>query len=454
MEQPTRAGRNGGDEVNEHWKTVEGWFDFQSIYDAAVEDAKDGDIFVEVGVFKGKSLCYLAAKIKESGKRIKLFGIDLFVQGSEIGEVRSNISQAGGSEFCEVIQCDSARAAGMFRDQACTFVFIDAKHEYEFVKRDIEAWLPKVKPGGTIAGHDFKAQDWPGVVKAVEEVFGGKAKPVSNAIGGYPSWVYTVPFSSRPAIYFATPWYHETCTLNHHLSFVNELKPIYRAGYEVIYQPMVGDAVNRQRNILTALFLSTPNADPIVMVDTDQGYFGEDIVRAVESDLDVVCVNYPKRHYFWTANANGTFKNGDELRDALLEGTVREKKNPERRGSMLEIDYGGTGVMVIRRRVFEAIIAKGIVPKLNSHKLTPEQNKHLHRFFAFTVTGAGHTLGAGDDLGEDWSFCDLARLCNFKIWCDTEARSSHCGYHTFAGRPRLRSEITPTTKTNAVSKEN
>ena len=48
------------------------------------------------------------------------------------------------------------------------FVYIDANHQYEFVKADILAWLPKVKKGGMICGHDFGRD---GVYKAVLEIF-------------------------------------------------------------------------------------------------------------------------------------------------------------------------------------------------------------------------------------------------------------------------------------------
>lgn len=51
------------------------------------------------------------------------------------------------------------------------FVYIDGEHTYEAVKRDIAAWLPRVKPGGYIGGHDY-SDGWPGVVSAVEESFG------------------------------------------------------------------------------------------------------------------------------------------------------------------------------------------------------------------------------------------------------------------------------------------
>ena len=51
------------------------------------------------------------------------------------------------------------------------FIYIDASHEYEDVKRDIELSLPKIKKGGLIGGHDYQSE-WPGVKKAVNEIVG------------------------------------------------------------------------------------------------------------------------------------------------------------------------------------------------------------------------------------------------------------------------------------------
>ena len=50
------------------------------------------------------------------------------------------------------------------------FVYIDASHDYESVKRDIELWKPKICAGGFIGGHDYSFH-FMGVIKAVGEAF-------------------------------------------------------------------------------------------------------------------------------------------------------------------------------------------------------------------------------------------------------------------------------------------
>lgn len=42
-----------------------------------------------------------------------------------------------------------------FQDESLDCVYIDANHAYEAVLNDMDAWYPKVKPGGIFAGHDY-----------------------------------------------------------------------------------------------------------------------------------------------------------------------------------------------------------------------------------------------------------------------------------------------------------
>ena len=54
-------------------------------------------------------------------------------------------------------------------DSYFDFMYIDADHTYEAVKKDLELCKIKTKPGGIIAGHDYNKEKFCGVVDAVNE---------------------------------------------------------------------------------------------------------------------------------------------------------------------------------------------------------------------------------------------------------------------------------------------
>ncbi len=74
-----------------------------------------------------------------------------------------------------ILRMTSLEAAAHTPDQF-DLVFIDANHEYQHVKQDILAWLPKVRLGGILAGHDYDPAIpmFSGVKQAVDEIFGNQ----------------------------------------------------------------------------------------------------------------------------------------------------------------------------------------------------------------------------------------------------------------------------------------
>jgi len=58
-----------------------------------------------------------------------------------------------------VLRGHSVRMADQVEDNFLHLVFIDADHTEEAVLADIEAWWPKVMPGGILSGHDYGTQD-------------------------------------------------------------------------------------------------------------------------------------------------------------------------------------------------------------------------------------------------------------------------------------------------------
>jgi len=49
----------------------------------------------------------------------------------------------------------SEEAAKIMPDKTLDFCYIDADHSYDGVIQDLELWIPKIKSGGIICGHDF-----------------------------------------------------------------------------------------------------------------------------------------------------------------------------------------------------------------------------------------------------------------------------------------------------------
>jgi len=144
------------------------------IYREAVEHFGDGAVFVELGNFQGGSACYMAELIKNSGKDITLYCVDLWenmidinVEGSIFFEFWNNVYNCGFEQIIKPIQADSSRAAALFEDGSVDFVYIDGDHSYKGAARDILAWLPKLKADGWMGGHDYNQE----VEKVVADVF-------------------------------------------------------------------------------------------------------------------------------------------------------------------------------------------------------------------------------------------------------------------------------------------
>lgn len=55
----------------------------------------------------------------------------------------------------QIIRLSSVDASALFARESLCFVYVDACHQYEAVKQDIEVWWPKLKKGGVLAGHDI-----------------------------------------------------------------------------------------------------------------------------------------------------------------------------------------------------------------------------------------------------------------------------------------------------------
>lgn len=124
-----------------------------STFDAAVlvpevEKLKLGQVYLEVGVDKGKSLSIAKMVAKEG---VHIVGVDL-----------RDDPKVPGTDF---LQEDSTQASYPL---PINVIFIDGDHSYEGCKADIDNWYPQMVKNGVMLFHDCDSTS-PGVVRAVEE---------------------------------------------------------------------------------------------------------------------------------------------------------------------------------------------------------------------------------------------------------------------------------------------
>lgn len=96
--------------------------------------------------------------------------ISIDVNPKQFDLERQNLESAGIPLYrCEQILQDSAEVGRTWNRGPVDLVFIDGDHHYEQVQKDIRLWLPHIKPGGILCGHDYGFEKWPGVKQAFDE---------------------------------------------------------------------------------------------------------------------------------------------------------------------------------------------------------------------------------------------------------------------------------------------
>jgi len=163
---------------------------------------------VEVGIWRGD----YSLQIIEALSPTNFFGVDPYLIHDEYNNVPNSSEYANqhnldqlyervNTKFnswpcASLIRNKGVDAAAQFEDASLDFVYIDGDHTYDYVKGDIAAWWPKVKPGGILSGHDYIARNPRkghiyGVIQAVDEFANLYGLTVLTTDDEFPTWWVT-----------------------------------------------------------------------------------------------------------------------------------------------------------------------------------------------------------------------------------------------------------------------
>jgi hypothetical protein len=147
-----------------------GDFDREGLRRLLDEIGKDPPIIVEVGSWLGTgSTQVMIDVVRKRGGRLHCVdtwggspGVDnhaKIVANYDVYETfRHNVRAAGGESVVTAHRLTSIEAAESWPEATVDMVFIDADHRFASARKDIAAWLPKLRPGGTMAGHDCECR--------------------------------------------------------------------------------------------------------------------------------------------------------------------------------------------------------------------------------------------------------------------------------------------------------
>ena len=122
----------------------------------------------EIGVLNGSTFFHLLDNVSD----LEMIAVDKWAEDNPIygdlrpvGEEFRRRAEAFGDRVA-ILQGHSADMAHDVKDGSLDFIFIDGDHSTEAARADIAAWMPKVRKGGKVIGHDI---DFQSVEEAVKE---------------------------------------------------------------------------------------------------------------------------------------------------------------------------------------------------------------------------------------------------------------------------------------------
>jgi hypothetical protein len=164
-------------------ETIDGWStrrELEWLFQTA-RSLPSGGIWVELGVWKGRSFFTVAMGLRHGSK---LIAVDSFTPEvtslpfvPSRGWVRDHfqavltcVQRLREDLEIEVLSLDTAAAGGLVSKNSVDVVYFDADHSKQGLARDFDAWIPKVKRDGLLSGHDYSI-GFPGVIEIVDETF-------------------------------------------------------------------------------------------------------------------------------------------------------------------------------------------------------------------------------------------------------------------------------------------
>ncbi len=240
---------------------------------------------------------------------------------------------------------------------------------------------------------------------------------------------------SRIHLVVATPCYGGMVTSLYATSLMRlQNACLQRGGIDLTVFMTSGDAlIPRARQGLVAQFLHNDAATHLIFIDADISFAPDQVFRLLDFNKDVAAGVYPTKKVDW-AKAITQAKEGQTNLESSALSYVMGLEDPAKtatQNGFAKALYAGTGFMMIKRKVFLAMIERYADLKYTREDQAEDGLRGSpYRCALFNCLVDKPT---GTYLSEDYSFCKRWRDMDGEIWIDLQSKLTHTGPISFKG---------------------
>lgn len=233
----------------------------------------------------------------------------------------------------------------------------------------------------------------------------------------------TLP-SKAPKVLICTPCHSGKVDINYHVAMMmaGAVFARYGVAYEIEYN--VGMSVDWARSQMASTFLKGDYTH-LLFIDDDIAFAPDLPIRLLQENVDVVAVPYRRKQTETKFN---------------IRHSVRVKTMTDR-PYMVAVDSIATGMMMIRKNVFEKLAPD--TPKFRYD----DHGEEGWLFFRHQLVD-DEMVGGVSYMGEDYWFCKTAVDAGFDIWAFIDEELVHVGNAGFGGNYREHAQVGSDAKFN------
>jgi hypothetical protein len=205
--------------------------------------------------------------------------------------------------------------------------------------------------------------------------------------------------------------------------------------------------ITRGRNTLNSFFMENKQATHLFFIDADIEFNGEDILRMVAYDKDIVVGAYPKKALNWDSII-GAARN-EELQetaetieghssnyvvnfDFLKDKDGNNTPQVQIEDNLVKLKDAGTGFMCIKKEVMQKMFDEYPETKyVNDINVDQKFEPFMYALFDCIIDPESRRY-----LSEDYTFCRRWQQMGGDVYLDPRTALNHVGHYTFRGNIR------------------